>query len=369
MQEFRKNCGVTLIALVITVIVLLILAGVTIGTLTGDNGILQQAFNAKEKTKESSIEEKIKLAILGSYDSNGKLELNTLVDTINSSITDITISADEFPITIHANNLTFIIKEDGTISKIPIELKIGDYINYQSVLQSKQYDSNINETGHNVSQKFVTNMDTKWRILDINNGNIQIILEGIIYDTSGNGLVLKGKTGFLNAETVLNNLCYTIYSSQYGKAKSISYEEIYNLTKNIIQESEKKEYIRQSGIFWDKENNVFISATYTNQIIEENNYYTYTIPSDIELFDTIVNYNYWLSSRMIDAKDDGTDYRVNRIHGGDFSGRSLVYSDINNNFYEYDYELAVRPIVTLNDSILLEKYKEQDGVTIWNIKQ
>ena len=38
MKNFRKNQGITLIALVITVIVLLILAGVTISTLTGENG-------------------------------------------------------------------------------------------------------------------------------------------------------------------------------------------------------------------------------------------------------------------------------------------------------------------------------------------
>ena len=48
-----KN-GITLIALVITIIVLLILAGVTIATLTGDNGILTKAQNAKEKTRNIS---------------------------------------------------------------------------------------------------------------------------------------------------------------------------------------------------------------------------------------------------------------------------------------------------------------------------
>ena len=47
-RENGKN-GITLIALVITIIVLLILAGVTIATLTGDNGILTKAQNAKEK--------------------------------------------------------------------------------------------------------------------------------------------------------------------------------------------------------------------------------------------------------------------------------------------------------------------------------
>ena len=57
-----KNKGITLIALVITIIVLLILAGVTIATLTGDNGILTQAQNAKERTEEAEKEEKTNLA-------------------------------------------------------------------------------------------------------------------------------------------------------------------------------------------------------------------------------------------------------------------------------------------------------------------
>ena len=50
-KERKKQAkGITLIALVITIIVLLILAGVTIATLTGDNGILKQADKAKTET-------------------------------------------------------------------------------------------------------------------------------------------------------------------------------------------------------------------------------------------------------------------------------------------------------------------------------
>ena len=46
----RRQTGITLIALVITIIVLLILAGVSIATLTGNNGILTQAKLAKENS-------------------------------------------------------------------------------------------------------------------------------------------------------------------------------------------------------------------------------------------------------------------------------------------------------------------------------
>ena len=61
MRNVRESNGITLIALVITVIVLLILAGVTIATLTGDNGILRNAAKAKEETEKAQEEEQIKL--------------------------------------------------------------------------------------------------------------------------------------------------------------------------------------------------------------------------------------------------------------------------------------------------------------------
>ena len=62
-KESRKNKGITLIALVITIIVLLILAGVTIATLTGNNGILTRAQNAKEDNVVATEEEQIKTAL------------------------------------------------------------------------------------------------------------------------------------------------------------------------------------------------------------------------------------------------------------------------------------------------------------------
>ena len=58
MNKTKKNTrGITLIALVITIIVLLILAGVTIAALSGDNGILKRAAEAKEKTNQANKDE------------------------------------------------------------------------------------------------------------------------------------------------------------------------------------------------------------------------------------------------------------------------------------------------------------------------
>ena len=46
----KRNKGITLIALVVTIVVLLILAGITINYVMGDNSIFQKAVTAKEKT-------------------------------------------------------------------------------------------------------------------------------------------------------------------------------------------------------------------------------------------------------------------------------------------------------------------------------
>ena len=60
-DKIKSNKGITLIALVITIIVLLILAAVTINALSGDNGILKRAKDAKEQTNEKNQEEMGKL--------------------------------------------------------------------------------------------------------------------------------------------------------------------------------------------------------------------------------------------------------------------------------------------------------------------
>ena len=64
--NYRKNKGITLIALVITIIVLLILAGVSIAMLTGQNGILSQAQKAKTETEQAAENE---AGILSDYET------------------------------------------------------------------------------------------------------------------------------------------------------------------------------------------------------------------------------------------------------------------------------------------------------------
>ena len=84
-NTLNSNKGITLIALVVTIIVLLILAGISISMLTGQNGILNRAQEAKEKTEKAQKEEQDKL---------GSME-----DTINEYTTGIEVEqvTDENP--------------------------------------------------------------------------------------------------------------------------------------------------------------------------------------------------------------------------------------------------------------------------------
>lgn len=61
----KKETGITLIALIVTIIVLLILAGITIGTLMGENGIVNKANIAKERTKIEEYREDLQLIGMG----------------------------------------------------------------------------------------------------------------------------------------------------------------------------------------------------------------------------------------------------------------------------------------------------------------
>ena len=83
MKNRKSNNGITLIALVITIIVLLILAAVSIAMLTGENGILSKASNAKEKHLIAQYEEELNLCITEMQtDELGTLTMQKLIENL-----------------------------------------------------------------------------------------------------------------------------------------------------------------------------------------------------------------------------------------------------------------------------------------------
>ena len=146
-----KN-GITLIALVITIIVLLILVGVTIATLTGDNGILTKAQNAKEKNAQKTVEEQIKLAVQASKINEGLvIDKDILEQELTNNGIEITKSEnDELPWTVKKDGYVYTISKNGEVKeKEGIAITTGDIEILKGSTKGKKVSAQIlsGETG------------------------------------------------------------------------------------------------------------------------------------------------------------------------------------------------------------------------------
>ncbi len=119
-KQQKNNKGITLIALVITIIILLILAGISIATLTGENGILTKANTGKEETQKMSAKEKVQIAVMGSFGTDKKIDIDTFnknleqVDGIDKEQSKLPITS--LPATVVVNDYKVIIGEKGQVT-------------------------------------------------------------------------------------------------------------------------------------------------------------------------------------------------------------------------------------------------------------
>ena len=130
MLDRNSNKGITLIALVITIIVLLILAGVSIATLTGPNGVLSRATEAKEKTEKAKFEEIVRLEILANVQEDGSINISQLKSNLkNNQNYTITENIPENSFTVTDGQYSLIVLSDGSIQmndeEKPIEVNLS----------------------------------------------------------------------------------------------------------------------------------------------------------------------------------------------------------------------------------------------------
>ena len=159
MKNFRKNQGITLIALVITVIVLLILAGVTIATLTGDNGILKRAQEAKNKTEQASSDELKKLTQL---EATTHLEDYEYIDNSTDKEKTITIPANCAVSQVEGENTLkdglVIIDKNGN-EWVWVEVPKNEYIYINAGLDIIQFTSDELNTIYNDLRTYTKEYD------------------------------------------------------------------------------------------------------------------------------------------------------------------------------------------------------------------
>ena len=143
----KKQNGITLIALVITIVVLLILAGVSIMTLTGDNGLLTRTTTAKQKTEEAGVIENIRLAYqsakIGEYagetgDFATKFQMELAKVYSNPTVTQ----GENGTYTVGVPEGNFIVNSTGSVEKKsgvlittkPTKIKKGEKIDLTAIL-------------------------------------------------------------------------------------------------------------------------------------------------------------------------------------------------------------------------------------------
>ena len=149
----RKNKGITLIALIITIILLLILSSLAIATLTGENGLFARTKQAKQAQIEAELKEKLNLSIQ-------ELQVEKLAEATLDDITQewLTQKLSEY---------NPILKEDGTTNSKKVTLQKN------GIIKSYLIDINLNIT----EIENENNIEFSYEIKSRNNGTIQILIK------------------------------------------------------------------------------------------------------------------------------------------------------------------------------------------------
>ncbi|HCC04600.1 MAG TPA: hypothetical protein DEP51_07135 [Clostridiales bacterium] len=140
--------------------------------LSGDNGILQKAADAKTNTEKANEKEQIQLEVLGSYNKSGELEISTVNSNIKNNITGVTTDdATKFPLTVTyiSSGNSYTVDEDATVEKAIIYPPISELLNVNlsapTEVEKSPYVQYVDSFGNNIL----------CRVLYNNSGTVEIV--------------------------------------------------------------------------------------------------------------------------------------------------------------------------------------------------
>ena len=373
----RKNAkGITLIALVITIIVLLILAGVSIAMLTGQNGILTQAQNSKTTTENKSAEEKVKLAIMAarSQSETGALDADKLIAEITNNYGGTASKTnDGFPVNATVDGKNFYIDQDGNegVPQDRTGLKVGDYIKYNpDTADGKTYSLLGTQSGYSNDQT-IAKETLNWRILKIKtDGSMDIIS-----DPTSNKVWFQGALGYNNGVYLLNDICKELYSNTTKgiTARSVNLKDMESWLTDAGKTA-RNEYTNSNVKYGETKTytgeNSYTPDAYNSEEDENSNHYTspttetytklgtlnakqthYYIPIDETNYGegakVLSNSNsYWVAARDINCYSNNAYFGL-RYANTNMRGNLVFFSNSNNDNAYY----RVRAVVSLGSSV------------------
>lgn len=361
----KKENGITLIALVITIIVLLILAGVAIAMLTGDNGILTKAKASENKTNSVQEFEKIKLSALAArINDNGEITITKerLKESLKENGFDLT--DDNFKEKSNSYQYTggqyakYEISSKGEInstSKDAIfysDLEIGKKVNYTGYTAEGEQAANwyvyyadqknvylINKEGVNYTLK-IKSKDGSISyagISDLTSESLKdrfpAVQNGWLYNVTNKNNV-NMKYGFLGVEYLLDSNNWSEY-----KGENADYV-IGGTTAELMQESLKREREQKGDDI----------PELTINMKEEGGYLGYDLSISKDIPSNSVNYNGGVAGYVAaSCNSDPKTYWDQKIWIWSYV---LGITNFNNT-------ARARPIVCLKSNTIF--YEESDG--------
>lgn len=208
-MKFKNYNGITLIALVITIIILLILAGVSINLVSGENGIVNKAQQALDKTKRAKVEEEIWnawAAVTSDYYMDLSVQRNIekesyyTKDRLNSELSNGKVNKISFV----DNGTTIIAYEDNTNNEVYSVTIANDKAIISGYSSISGLASIITESNYGQRINYSANGITDWRIFY--NDGLNVFL--ISTDYIKNNLIDLEKIG------AVSNGEYSVYWSQ-----------------------------------------------------------------------------------------------------------------------------------------------------------
>ncbi len=408
--KLQDKNAITLIALVVTIVVLLILAGVSINLVLDQNGIIQKSKDAKNASIASTIRDEISLWEAEKFASENGAGTHESMDDFLTRLKERGLISEEDINTIKENKKLTIGKETIVFpsdAKTLVQaykdgkINIGDYLNYNDYVdESKTCTTETNENGW-ADQTYTATRNTYWQVLglDSTGEKLMLISQSPIKKTMKTEdtaedwektpyLVLKGAYGYVNCKTILNNIS-GIYSTSLGTAKSITAEEINRLIGVTVDYTNKTVYANS-----DPSTNIDEAKVLGNQYTYKSTDYTpesyinnktnatagtqtdpataywypwgsLTIPDTLStmLFsgtteDANWAKSYWLASSAVRAYSNYAYFGPGYVNGGYVTSNDIL---VDSNGRWYADGLGVRPVVYLNSNITVEDLKVITG--------
>ena len=169
----KTEKGITLVALVVTIVVLLILAGVSINLVLGNNGIIAKAKEAETKSAEAS--------------QNDLKGMNALAEEMNNALGE---------------------KPKVDLSKY----KIGDSVNYTYDPASSSYTLESKYSGYSSNQTIAQTTGLTWKVLNVDKENDTVDI--ISTNPTSSTVIFANILGYNNGPYLMNEICKAQYSNK-----------------------------------------------------------------------------------------------------------------------------------------------------------